>query len=138
MIIGNWTLSRTIQGVIGLVILNRPCSTLGQFRNYSPDYSLNFTPLGSITITNYWRYPIIFVIFLQTFVTCCATSLHSFPLFLGERGPWVTCQKTFVKEMSYKNDCHVLTQYQRAHKCDIADNNKNVFIPNMRAHVITI
>ena len=34
--------------------------------------------------------------------------------------------------------CHVLTQNQSAHKCNIADNNKNVFIPNMRAHVITI
>ena len=26
---------------------------LGRFRNYSPDYSLNCTPLGPITITNF-------------------------------------------------------------------------------------
>ena len=39
-LIGDWTSCRTIQGVIVLVI-----------SNYSPDYSLNCTPLGPITIT---------------------------------------------------------------------------------------
>ena len=29
---------------------------LGRFRNYSPDYSLNCTPLGPITITNHKNY----------------------------------------------------------------------------------
>ena len=29
---------------------------LGRFRNYSPDYSLNCTPLGPITITYYYYY----------------------------------------------------------------------------------
>jgi len=43
-LISNWTSSYTIQGVIVFVISNWP-------HNYSPDYSLNCTPLGPITVT---------------------------------------------------------------------------------------